>query len=69
MSNIRYTEYKKKQRGLYFWGVLRMEGRKQNFRTVGEGEEARRKAKQLARQLNEIESAGGGPLEAGTACA
>jgi integrase len=55
MSNIRYTEYKKKQRGLYFWGVLRMEGRKQSFRTVGEGESARRKAKKLADQLNRME--------------
>jgi len=55
MSNIRYTEYKKKQRGLYFWGVLRMEDRKQSFRTVGEGESARRKAKKLADQLNRME--------------
>jgi hypothetical protein len=38
MSNIRYTKYKKKQRGLYVWGVLQMEGRKQKFQTVGEGE-------------------------------
>ena len=57
MSEVRYTEYRKKQRGRYFWGVLRMEGRKQNFRTVGEGESARRKAKQLARKLNEVEQA------------
>jgi hypothetical protein len=42
MSNIRYTEYKKKQRGRYVWGVLQMEGRKQKFRTVGEGEGDRR---------------------------
>jgi hypothetical protein len=41
MSNIRYTEYRKKQQGRYFWGVLRLEGRKQSFRTVGEGESAR----------------------------
>jgi len=52
MSNIRYTEYRKKQRGRYFWGVLRLEGRKQSFRTVGEGESARRKAKRLALKLN-----------------
>jgi len=57
MSEVRYTEYRKKQRGRYFWGVLRMEGRKQNFRTVGEGESARRKAKKLARKLNELERA------------
>ncbi len=55
MSNIRYTEYKKKQRGRYVWGVLRMEGRKQKFRTVGEGEGARRKAKKLAQHLSEME--------------
>jgi hypothetical protein len=58
MSDIRYTEYKKKQPGgRYVWGVLRLEGRKQNFGTVGEGEGTRRKAKRLARQLNEIEGA------------
>jgi hypothetical protein len=57
MSNIRYTEYKKTQRGRYFWGVLRLEGRKQSFRTVGEGESARRKAKRLARKLSELEQA------------
>ena len=56
MSDIRYTEYKKKQRGRYLWGVLRMEGRKQNFRTVGEGEGARRKAKRLAQKLSEPHS-------------
>jgi hypothetical protein len=55
MSNIRYTECKKKQRGRYFWGVLLLEGRKLNFRTVGEGEGARRKAKNLADQLNRME--------------
>jgi hypothetical protein len=53
MSNIRYTEYKKKQRGRYVWGVLQMDGRKQNFRTVGEGERARRKARKLAQHLRE----------------
>ena len=48
MSNIRYTEYKKKQEGRFVWGVLLMEGRKQKFRTVGEGKGARRKAKKIA---------------------
>ncbi len=52
MSGIGHTEYKRKQRGRYFWGVLRLEGRKQSFRTVGEGESARRKAKRLALKLN-----------------
>ena len=55
MSNIRDTEYKKQQRGHYVWGVLQMEGRKQKFRTVGEGEGARRKAKKLAQHLSEME--------------
>ena len=55
MSSIRYTGYMKKKRGCYVWGVLRLEGRKQNFRTVGEGESARRKAKRLADQLNHME--------------
>ena len=57
MSNIRYTEYKKKQRGRHAWGVLQMEGRKQKFQTVGEGEGARRKAKKLAQHLNQMEDA------------
>jgi len=35
----------------------RTEGRKQNFRTVGEGEGTRRKAKRLARLLNDIDGA------------
>jgi integrase len=35
--------------------VLRREGRKQNFRTVGEGETARRKAEKLTRELNRME--------------
>ena len=60
MSDIRYTEYKKKQRGRYSWGVLQLEGRKQNFRTVGEGEGARRKAKRLAQKLSEPPSLSGG---------
>ena len=57
MSNIRYSEYRKKQRGRYVWGVLQMEGRKQKFQTVGEGEGARRKAKKLAQRLNQMEDA------------
>ena len=57
MSNIRYTEYRKKQRGRYFWGVLRLDGRKQSFGTFGEGESARRKAKRLALKLNVLEQA------------
>ena len=61
MSNIRYTEYKKKQRGRYVWGVLQMEGRKQKFKTVGEGEGARRKAKSLAQRLNQMEDAPASP--------
>ena len=55
MSNIRYTECKKKQRGRYVRGVLQMEGRKQKFQTVGEGEGARQKAKKLAQHLSEME--------------
>jgi hypothetical protein len=56
MSSVRYSEYRKKQPGgRYVWGVLRLEGRKQQFRTVGEGERARRKAKRLAEQLNRME--------------
>ena len=58
MSEVRYKEYKKKQPGgRYVWGVLRMDGRKQSFRTLGEGESARRKATRLARKLNELEPA------------
>jgi len=56
MSEVRYKEYrKKKPGGRYVWGVLRMDGRKQSFRTVGEGEGARRKAKRLADQLKRVE--------------
>ena len=56
MSEVRYKEYKKKQPGgCYVWGVLRVDGRKQSFRTVGEGEGARRKAKRLADQLKRVE--------------
>jgi len=53
----RYKEYRKKQPGeRYVWGVLRMDARKQNFRTAGEKEGARRKAKRLANQLNRMEA-------------
>ena len=68
MSNIRYTEYKKKQRGRYVWGVLQMEGRKQKFQTVGEGEGARRKAKKLAQQLARMEEVASSPEDRFLAC-
>jgi hypothetical protein len=56
MSKAKYSEIRKKQPGgRYAWGVLQMEGRKQKFQTVGEGEVARRKAKKLAQRLNQIE--------------
>jgi hypothetical protein len=61
MLNIRYTEYKKNQRGRYVWGVLQMERSKQQFRTVGEGEGARRKAKKLAQHLSEMEKVAESP--------
>jgi hypothetical protein len=52
MSKAKYSEIRKKQPGgRYVWGVLQMEGRKQKFQTVGEGEGARRKAKKLAQRL------------------
>ena len=57
MSEIRYRAYRKKQPGgRYVWGVLRREGRKQNFRSVGEGEAARRKAEKLAKRLSRMEA-------------
>ncbi len=57
MSEIRYRAYRKKQPGgRHVWGVLRREGRKQQFRTVGEGEGARRKAEKLAKRLSRIEA-------------
>jgi hypothetical protein len=68
MSNISYTEYKKKQRGRYVWGVLQMEGRKQKFQTVGEGEWARRKAKKLAQQLARMEEVASSPEDRFLAC-
>jgi hypothetical protein len=37
MSNIRYAEYKEKQRGRYFWGVLSIEGTKQGCHTMKDG--------------------------------
>ncbi len=52
----KYSEIEKKQPGgRHVWGVLQMEGRKQKFQTVGEGEGARRKAKKLAQHLSEME--------------
>jgi hypothetical protein len=61
MSNIRYSEHGKNQRGRYVWGVLQMEGRKQKFQTVDEGEGARRKAKKLAQHLSEMEKVAESP--------
>ena len=55
MSKVRDSAYPKKQRGRYVWGVLRLEGRKQNFRTVGEGDSARQKAEKLAAKLDRME--------------
>ena len=58
MSKAKYSEIEKKQPGgRHVWGVLQMEGRKQKFQTVGEGEGARRKAKKLAQRLNQMEDA------------
>ena len=57
MSKVSYCAYRKKQRGgRYVWGVLRQEGRKQQFRTVADGEDGRRKAEELARQLAQLEA-------------
>ncbi len=57
MSKVSYCAYRKKQRGgRYVWGVLRQEGRKQQFRTVADGEDRRRKAEELARQLAQLEA-------------
>ena len=61
MSNIRYSEHGKNQRGRYVWGVLQMEGLKQQFRTVGEGEGARRKAKKIAQHLSKMEKVAESP--------
>ena len=57
MSRVSYCAYRKKQaEDRLVWGVLRQEGRKQNFRTVGEGETARRKDVKLAERLNRLEA-------------
>ncbi len=45
MAGVRYTAYEKKRAGgRLVWGDLRMEGRKQKFRTVGGGKAAQQKA-------------------------
>ncbi len=45
MAGVRYTAFGRKRAGVRLvWGVLRMEGRKQKFRTVGEGKAAQQKA-------------------------
>jgi hypothetical protein len=57
MSKVKYSEIEKKRPGRrHVWGVLQMEGRKQKFQTVGEGEGARRKAKKPAQRLNQMEA-------------
>ena len=57
MAGVRYTAFgKKRAGGRLVWGVLRMDGRKQSFRTVGEGDAARRKAEKLAARLNHMET-------------
>jgi hypothetical protein len=57
MSKIRYRAYRKKRAGgRYVWGVLRQEGRTQNFRTVGEGDSARQKAEKLAARLDRMQA-------------
>jgi len=57
MSKVSYSAYRKKRPGgQYTWGVLRMEGRKQQFRTVGAGAEARRKAEELAVNLRRVDA-------------
>jgi hypothetical protein len=62
MSKAQYSEIRKKQPGgRYVWGVLQMEGRKQQFRTVGEGEGARRKAIKLPQHLSEMEKVAASP--------
>ena len=43
MRNAKYSEIEKKQPGgRHVWGVLQMEGRKQKFQAVGNGDGARR---------------------------
>jgi hypothetical protein len=62
MPKAKYREIRKKQPGgRNVWGVLQMEGRKQKFQTVGEGEGARRKAKKLAQYLNQMEEVEASP--------
>jgi integrase len=57
MSMVRYSAYRKKQAGgRHVWGVLRQEGRKQNFRTVGEDDDAQEKAEKLAKKLSRMEA-------------
>jgi hypothetical protein len=57
MAGIKYTAFgKKRAGGRLVWGVLRMDGRKQQFRTVGEGEMAQQKAEKLAAKLNRMET-------------
>ena len=61
MSKVKYSEIEKKRPGgRHVWGVLQMEGRKQKFQTVGEGEGARRKSKKLAQPLSEMEKVAAG---------
>jgi hypothetical protein len=53
MSMVRYNAHRKKQAGSrYAWGVLCLEGRKQNFRTVGADDDAQEKAEKLAKKLS-----------------
>ena len=69
MSKAKYSEIEKKQPGgRHVWGVLQMEGRKQKFQTVGEGEGARRKAKKLAQQLARMEEVASSPEDRFLAC-
>ncbi len=57
MAGVRYTAFgKKRAGGRLVWGVLRMDGRKQSFRTVGEGDAAQQKAEKLASKLNRMET-------------
>ncbi len=49
MAGVRYTAFgKKRAGGRLVWGVLRMDGRKQSFRTVGEGDATQLKAEKHA---------------------
>ena len=43
MAGVRYTAFgKKRAGGRLVWGTIRLDGRKQSFRPVGEGEAAQR---------------------------